>query len=215
MIAAQPALAVLRALALALAGLVGLLALYFYTPPFVAKERVVVRQVESALAPPPPPPPAVREPPTNADMALDLLTSSDARLALPVSRVQAPELKLEALEPPAQPRETPLFDDLLAVNFDGFGLAELDGVPQLLTDLSIQFTARMLRAGIDRFKVELAVLIDESGRVRLRSIRSNEYPEMEDRIRSLIARARFSPPEKDGERVRARFVWPIEFRSNG
>ena len=111
--------------------------------------------------------------------------------------------------------EAPEIDNVLAIDWQGFNLDELDSVPRLLTDLDMRFPQGMVDRGIKRFKVELSVLIDEGGRVLLREIVQNPYPEVNDRIRSLLVRARFTPPQKDGTAARAVFIWPIEFRTDG
>ena len=175
------------------------------------KPVITVRQVNVALPPPPPPPmqkqSSVQSPTAEFNIAVE---GAGATLTL-----QKPDLNV-AIAPPELPEmqlshdQTALLDNL---NFDwqAFGLADLDEMPRLLTNIKVSFPEKLKRRGIKIAEVELDVMIDEQGSVLLRRIVHNQHPELDSAIQKLVSRARFSVPKKDGMAVRAAFHWPVEF----
>lgn len=167
----------------------------------------------AAAALPPPPPPSQRQRKVVREtVQLELGQSDSAALKLPPARVQQ-ILSIDDLQAPLPSVPPPEFDMNLSAAIQEFGLAQLDGRPRLLTNLSMRFPESLRRRGVDSVSFEAHVVIDQSGAVTLRQIIDNPYPELEPQIRELMRRARFTPPEKDGQRVRAAFVWPLLIQS--
>lgn len=178
-----------------------------------APEVFTVRKVSVGLPPPPPPPPnPVETAQTEQDVAIDLLAGLDH--GTPLLNVQVAPVAMKTIEMPRPDlsADLPQLDSNLSFNWDGFGLSELDTTPQLLTPLKVRFPNSLLVRGIKRVSIEVTVLIDTDGQVFLKEILTNPHPELTSRIESVMQRARFTPPRKDGEKVRALFIWPIEFR---
>ena len=88
-------------------------------------------------APPPPPPP----PPTSRSVLLDSTASIDLSIdgvgaAIEFEQVQLkPEYKLEQIAPPVADSFASNLLEQLNVNWQAFGLSELDEIPRLLTNL--------------------------------------------------------------------------------
>ena len=172
---------------------------------------LLVREVSTLSLPPPPPPPTPRQ----------QQTADNATLSLQVEGQGAVMQKIEIELPPLdlfKPQEM-LIDPMntqwqsLEVNWNAFDLDALDNLPTLLTPLRVTFPKSLSRQGIDKALIKLDVMIDEAGQVTLIDIASNPYPELVPEIQKLVRNSRFSPPLKDHEPARARFIWPIEIKS--
>ncbi|MEM8984096.1 MAG: hypothetical protein AAGC71_13780 [Pseudomonadota bacterium] len=183
-----------------------------FTPknPEVSLQRI---DMAAALPPPPPPPRQRQRSAAQEAFNLELGQSTTSALKLPPARIQQ-TLSVDDLQAPIPDVPAPEFDMDLSASIQEFGLAQLDGRPRLLTSLSIQFPDSLRRQGIDSVSIQAQVVIDQNGGVTLRRLIDNPHAELEPQIRSLIRRARFTPPEKDGRRVRAAFIWPLTLKSN-
>ena len=175
----------------------------------VVQDKVIVREV-AMVALPPPPPPSIQQQQTSEPM--QSLTVQGAGAS-----IQAVEVKinsnLNVVKPdtPSIKVSTPQLQSI-SVNWDAFSLNQLDGLPTLLTPVKAILPKSLTRQGIDVFTVKLDVFIDESGKVSLIEVVQNPYPELKPAINKIIKQSRFSAPKKEGETVRARFIWPIEFK---
>ncbi|KXI27707.1 energy transducer TonB [Paraglaciecola hydrolytica] len=172
---------------------------------------LLVREVSTLSLPPPPPPPVPRQ----------QQSADNAAVSLQVEGQGAVLQKIEIDMPPLdlyKPQEM-LIDPMttqwqsLEVNWDAFELDALDSLPTLLTPLRVTLPKSLSRQGIDTALIKLDVMIDEGGQVTLIEIASNPYPELAGEIQKLVRTSRFSPPQKDHEPARARFIWPIEIKS--
>jgi hypothetical protein len=72
----------------------------------------------------------------------------------------------------------------------------------------------MQRAGVKKFKVKLHVVIDIHGKVHLKNIQENPYPELNIAIRKLAKKAIFSAPSRQGKNVQAEFIWPLMLKES-
>lgn len=204
-----------RALALGLASalLFTLLLLQYLIEhlPLQQPPDLVVREVNlSAPPPPPPPPPAPQQQTDSAARAVNLdVSGAGPRVELGEAPVDT-RLKLPAPQAPGLDSQ-PDWQQALNVDWDAFGLAELDQLPQLISSPKTRFPPSLTRRGIRKATVELDVLIDENGRVTLRSVRANPYPELQPLIDQVVRKSRFTSPTKEGQPVRAVFTWPVEF----
>ncbi|MEM9208893.1 MAG: energy transducer TonB [Pseudomonadota bacterium] len=190
----------------------GLALLQQLNAPSNAVETLRRIDMNAALPPPPPPPQTQRRESAQETLDLDLGSSQASTLNLPPARVEQ-TLTVDDLDAPIPEMQVPTFDVDLNASIREFGLAQLDGRPRLLTDLSILFPESLRRRGISSVKIEAQVVIDQSGSVTLRRLINNPHDELEPQIRAVMRRARFTPPEKDGQRVRAAFVWPLVLQS--
>ena len=105
----------------------------------------------------------------------------------------------------------PEWDTLLQPDWNAVGLEQLDSPPRLLGKLKIDYPNSLVRKGIDSVNIEVDVMIDETGKVVLRQILGSPPAEIVEPLKTLINRARFTAPTKDGTAVRAAFIWPLEF----
>ncbi|MFT5759630.1 MAG: hypothetical protein ACI9LM_004397 [Alteromonadaceae bacterium] len=177
-------------------------------------DQLMVRPLDMvAVLPPPPPPKNISEPTPVQALKLDLrhqghgpsLALSKVKLKIAKPTLIAPELN----------NLTPDFDiNTTTFDLSGFSLDELDQQPRLMTPLHIAFTSKMQRAGVKKIKVKLHVVIDQNGKVHLKKIQENPYPELNHAIRKLTKKARFSAPSRQGKKVQAEFIWPLMLKES-
>ncbi|WP_340679091.1 hypothetical protein [Paraglaciecola sp.] len=172
---------------------------------------LLVREVSTMSLPPPPPPPVPRQQQMTDNAAVSLQVEGQGAV------IQKMEIDLPPLDlfKPQEMQIDPMNTQWqsLEVNWDAFELDALDSLPTLLTPLRVTLPKSLSRQGIDKALIKLDVMIDEGGQVTLIEIASNPYPELVTEIQKLVRNSRFSPPQKDHEPARARFIWPIEIKS--
>jgi len=202
------AAALLSAITIALVIFLIRLSQSFSTP----EETVIeLRQIELSLPPPPLPPPPQQQARTQQNLSLDLSPESSGP-ALEVARVELDD-SLDLIEPPPplQAQDMVQWNRDLNIDWSAFSLDELDSLPQVVSLQKVTFPPELARRNIDRVMLQLDVFIDETGRVTLINVVENPYPEILDRaIQRIVQTARFTAPSRNGEPVRARFVWPVE-----
>lgn len=93
----------------------------------------------------------------------------------------------------------------------GFGLSDLDSIPTVIFDPLFRFPEELSGMGINRFEVEVHILIDEKGRTFFRGIVKNPYPRYISDIKEYVSKVRFSPPTVSGIKVKAEYLWPVVF----
>ena len=175
-------------------------------------KTVEVRQVHLVSLPPPPPPAEQQEQVESVlDMQLAIEGSGPA-----IEMTLNSKLDPLAKQPPARPTFNASTDwqTDLSVDWQAFGLDELDGLPTLLTQAKSVYPNSLVRKGIEQLVVKLDVFIDEQGALTLVAITGTHYPELDSVIKKLIRQSRFSSPIKNGQPVRARFIWPVEFKKS-
>ena len=161
--------------------------------------------------PPPPPPKPVTKQTTQTQLTIDL-NASGAGPSLNITDVKIKEPLNPMISPPEFTHQTSDLNLDLAVDWQAFGLGELDSVPVLLTKINAVFPRSLARKGITEAKVALDIFIDEQGTVSLIAIKEMPYKELLDSINKIIRTSRFSIPTKNNQPVRARFIWPVEFK---
>lgn len=165
-----------------------------------------VREVEVAKMQPPPPPQSVRTP-EDAEVILDVQGSGAPVLATETQSMQVAEFELP-------PPDTSYFQapdvQVPDIEWAVFSLSELDGVPRLLTQPDINAPAELRRRLSGTHVVRLDVRIDERGQVTLLNIVESPHPDLAQALERMVQRARFTPPQRAGETVAARFIWPLE-----
>ena len=175
----------------------------------VIQDKVIVREVAMVALPPPPPPSMTQQQPSDPMQSLTVQGAGAAIQAVDI-KVKS-ELKAIKPDTPSIHLNAPQLQSL-NVNWDAFSLNQLDGLPTLLTPIKALLPKSLTRQGIDIFTVKLDVFIDENGKISLINVVQNPYPELKPAIDKIIKKSRFSPPKKEGKAVRARFIWPIEFK---
>ena len=176
----------------------------------VIDDKVVVREIAMVALPPPPPPQNISQAESAEPMhslvvqgAGAAIQAIEIKVASKLAIVKPKTPNIQANAPKWQP---------MTVNWDAFSLNQLDDLPRLLTPVKARLPKSLTRQGITAFIVKLDVFIDEHGRVSLIDVVENPYRELKPEIDKIVKQSRFSSPKKDGETVRARFIWPIEFK---
>lgn len=160
----------------------------------------VFRQV--IMAPPPPvTPPAPPEPPQ---------PQQDRKALPPEMAPEEPSIDLMPLDIAlavgpqdalaigvARPTLEASLDTVAEVE-DVFTFEDLAEAPRLLNAPPYRYPASLRREGIGSGKVVAQIRILPDGEAELIKIVSSTRPELEDVARSIIARARFTPPRIDG-----------------
>ena len=175
--------------------------------------KVVVRKVTQAYTPPPPPPKPVTRQAQQTQLTIDLSAAGEGP-SLNITDVKIKQPLTPLLTPPEFDHAPTDLNLDLAVDWQAFGLGELDNVPVLLTKIRAVFPRKLARKGVNKAKVALDVFIDEQGRISLIGIKELPYEELLVPIENIIRTSRFSVPTKAGQPVRARFVWPVEFKKS-
>ncbi|PCJ18681.1 MAG: hypothetical protein COA96_16575 [SAR86 cluster bacterium] len=175
----------------------------------LVKDELTIREVSLAPPPPPPPPPQQQQKRVEAEIQLNVDGKGPPVVISEVKR-QDPLEALQLVSPDIKTLTTDWEFDL-QVDWSAYGLDELDGIPTLLTSMRIDWPRTLSNRGVDRAIVRLDVFIDETGRVTLVSILENSYPQLNNSIERVVRTARYSIPQKAGQAVRARFIWPVEF----
>ncbi len=162
--------------------------------------------------PPPPPPPEIEEPP------------EPERQEEPPPRMTEPPppMSLSQLELALNPG----FGDALsgALGFGGFDVQadavadmrlfdveDLDEPPRALQQVKMDVPMRFRRERVSGM-VRLEVMIDERGATTVLGVVESSHAELEEAARTAASQWRWSPPRKNGEVVRARYILPIGFR---
>jgi periplasmic protein TonB len=173
------------------------------------QDEVVVREIAMVALPPPPPPSVSQQ---QASEPMQSLTVQGAGASIQAVKVNIKsDLNVVKPDTPNVQVSTPQWQSM-SVNWDAFSLSELDDLPTLLTPVKAILPKSLTRQGVDIFTVKLDVFIDAGGKVSLIKVVQNPYPELKPAIDKIIKQSRFSAPKKAGETVRARFIWPIEFK---
>ena len=92
-----------------------------------------------------------------------------------------------------------------------FSLKDLDSMPILLSKPNISFPKSLIDRGIIKAKVMVEVIINEKGKVKFISFKSDTYEEIKEVAKDFAKRSLFTPPKKDGVKVKSKFIWPITF----
>lgn len=194
-------------------GLLGLMILVS-DPHLQRPDTAVVREIQFALPPPPPPPPSMQIQQPAELPSLDISISGEGPGLTSTPTMLNAVIEVEEITPPEPKALTPDWHKLLQPDWDTVGLEQLDAPPRLLTSLKIEYPKALSRQGVNKIKLEADVLIDETGKVILRQILGTPPAEIVEPLKTLVNRARFTAPQKDGVAVRAAFIWPLEFSND-
>ncbi|MGF1483882.1 MAG: energy transducer TonB [Opitutales bacterium] len=170
----------------------------------------VVRSMNIAIPPPPPPPP---EPPPPEEEKVEE--------AKPEMKQQLQKLSLSQMDISLNPG----MGNALAGAFDvgSFGvqpnaaeeisifeLSELDRAPAAIRPPRPQKPFAMQQANING-RVELIVIINTEGRVRVLSVKNATHDEFVKPAIDAAEASRWETPRKDGKPVSTKFILPLRF----
>ena len=196
---------------------------------------LTIREVQTVLFDPPPPPPPMEEQSPDAPPPPPTLTNLST---LPdPSRVPVPQADVPMditlpvenfytdLAPAPLPTASKPFEHSKQffkkeqnyrrtpppppIAKSHYSTSELDGTPRLLRHGSTTFPSSLARQGVSRGTVVLEVELSTSGSVSVRRVVSSTHPELVAPARHVAASARFTPPKRNGEAVKAIMRWPI------
>ena len=197
-----------------------------------------IREIETATLEPPPPPPPPEEPPPDAPPpppALANVSTLPDPTRVPIPQAQVPmditaptetfftDLAPAPLPVAPQPaarsprksseqffkREENYRPPPPPVAKSHYNANELDGTPRLLRHGSASFPSTLARKGVSRGTVVFEVELSTSGAVSVRRVVSSTHPELVSPARRVASGARFTPPRKNGQPVKAIMRWPI------
>ena len=196
---------------------------------------LTIREVQTVLFDPPPPPPPMEEQPPDAPPPPPTLTNLSTLpdpSRVPVPQADVPmditlpvenfytDLAPAPLPTASKPvehskqffkkeqnyRRTPPPPPIAKSHYS---TSELDGTPRLLRHGSTTFPSSLARQGVSRGTVVLEVELSTSGSVSVRRVVSSTHPELVAPARRVAASARFTPPKRNGQAVKAIMRWPI------
>lgn len=200
---------------------------------------LAIREIETITFDPPPPPPPPEEPPPDAPPPPPSLTNlselpDPTRIAMPTADVPmditlpvenfhadlAPAPLPETLKPPKPVRVDskqqffkkeqnykPTPQPPLAKSH--YSTSELDGTPRLLRHGSASFPSSLARQGVSKGTVVFEVELSTAGSVSIRRVVSSTHPDLVTPARRVASGARFTPPKRNGQPVKAIMRWPI------
>jgi protein TonB len=181
-----------------------------FEPP--SQDETVLEAIEVSVAPPPPPLPPLElsPPPEDPDPPPPELTTPPSmptleQMQLLLNPGTGGDLSLElGLDLNFQTESAEQLIDL-------FGFDELDQVPHVKRYGRFNYRSVLQRRGVGGY-VELLIFIDTSGRVEVQEVLSYSHREFIAAAKAGAAATRFSPPVRNGQPVRAKYSWRIEFR---
>ena len=169
-----------------------------------------VRSVQLANLPPPePPPPEPPPPPEEEEVEVEDLEEPP------------PPLDLRALEAALNPGIGEAGSGLASMGLFEvrpdtagdmmlFDIGDLDRVPRRLSGINPPYPRDMQRQRITG-EVRLVLIIDETGSVQVQEVAETPHPGFIDPVVNAVRTWKFEPPVKDGKRVRARYILPLDF----
>lgn len=193
---------------------------------------LTIRGIETVIYQPPPPPPPMEEPPPDAPPpppALTEVSSLPDPTRVPIPQAQVPmditapvENFFTDLAPaplpiapetvqtrPKPPVKAPTKTTPPPAEKTHYNQSELDGTPRLLRHGSATFPSALSKKGVNRGTVTFEVELSTTGSVTIRKVISSTHTELVDTARKVASSARFTPPTKNGQAVKAIMKWPI------
>jgi len=173
------------------------------------EDRWTVREVRQVEVPPPPPPEPV-----------EISRSTANPAATPDLRPPPAKMSLEALpialsiNPDPNLVATPAIT-ALAGGFDAgeelrrFTFDDLKGGPRVLSVPPVSIPISLARRGFGRGRVVFSIRILTDGSVEVLDVTDSSHPELIEPARRSAERARFEPPEINGQAVEVEGSWPL------
>tara|TARA_R100000027_G_scaffold48943_1_gene37540 strand:- start:21028 stop:21687 length:660 start_codon:yes stop_codon:yes gene_type:complete len=171
--------------------------------------RWTIREINPVEVPPPPPPEIVRpRPSASASSASPDLRPPPKALslqALPVALSVNPDATL--LSTPGLSSLTDGFD--VGEEIRRFTFSDLDGGPRVLSVPPVSIPINLARRGFGRGRVVFSIRIHTDGSVEILEVLESTHPELIKPARNSASRARFEPPEINGQPVEVEGKWPL------
>lgn len=174
-------------------------------------DTVILHSSISSVQMPPPEPPAEMVEQQQTAPKLDVTIAGDGP-TLKLSKLNTPSMKPNLSVKKTQLSAPAIAEQSMQFDTSSFGLSDLDSLPRPLTPLQITFTPEMKRRGVKKVKVKLHVQIDTFGRVVLKSVKENPYPDLNKALAAMVRSVKFTPPKRHGKAVKAEFIWPLELK---
>lgn len=189
------------------------LLLQAHTAPPPPQDTMMIRKLDTASLPPPPPPPPSQPRPQETAAASLTLSQAKSPVKLKVTPLDMP---LPELSAPNALSSEPVMESIrfdtqaLVSAITTFSLDQLDEMPRLLTPITVRLPKTLRQQGIQDAQLRLHVLIHETGKVELVNVDQAQYPELSPLAQKIINQARFSSPRRQGNKVKAEFIWPLK-----
>lgn len=192
-----------------------------------------IRDIETVIFNPPPPPPPLEEPPPDISPppppALTEVSALPDPTLVPIPQAQLPmditapvenfftdiapaplPVAPEKVKPrPEPPIKAPIKSPPPPVEKTHYDPNELDGIPRLLRHGSATFPSSLAKQGVKSGTVTFEVELSTTGSVSIRRVISSTHQELVEPARKVAASARFTPPKRNGQTVKAIMRWPI------
>ncbi len=175
------------------------------------REEKKVRSFD-VVQPPPPPPPEIEEPPEEPPPE-----KPPPEMSPPPPQMNLAQLEL-ALNPGigdavagSAGLETFALSPDAALETELFNVKDLDELPTPIRQVKMNPPSRFRRERISGM-VRAEIMIDESGNTTVRRIIESSHSTLEEPARQALRQWKWTPPRKNGEVVKARYVLPIGFR---
>ncbi len=178
-------------------------------------DKVLIREVSVvAIIPPPPLPKTAKSLPQAVSHIPQInLNTSGQGAALKFSKKPVIEaIQLHDLQSPEFANFSPDWSESLAIEWTEFDMDDVDEIPQILRRSSPKIPLAIRSKGVRKVTILLNIMIDETGKVYLREVLENQYPEMLPIIKSFVRSAKFTKPKMNGIPVSAMYKWRVEFR---
>lgn len=188
----------------------------FLLIPFLQLMEEAPERVETVealnIAPPPPPPPPPEEPPPPPE---------EKEVEPPELETPPPMPTLDQLDLALNPGTGGNLGIAVGLGFDFetesaiemmdlFGFEDLDEIPRVVRPGRVEYPANLRRQKVEGY-VRLLVIIDQSGRVTVSDVEEFSHRDFVDPARRGAEATRFSPPTRNGQPVRARYLWNLKF----
>lgn len=172
-------------------------------------ELTAITEVQMYTPPPPPPPPPVSQQ-QRSSSASPTLVLEEVQSDL-VLRIMPLDVNLSPGEFGGSGSGIGGLGEGSGVDWGTVNLSELDGVPSVVSAPLLQYPESLSNQGIDDFRVQFHILIDEEGRTYPVRIVENPYPALVRELTAYAASVRFTPPTRLGVPVRVEYLWPVIF----
>ena len=92
---------------------------------------------------------------------------------------------------------------------------DLTQPPTIVYLPEIRFPDALVAQDIIQGEVVVTIVIDEEGRASCETVQSSSHPLLEELVRNVVRKTRFSVSIVDGQPVKVRGTWPLTLRAPG
>tara|TARA_B100001094_G_C18194628_1_gene809773 strand:- start:4760 stop:5401 length:642 start_codon:yes stop_codon:yes gene_type:complete len=178
-------------------------------------QKLTLSEVSSVHLPPPPPPIQHTESLViQPQMQLSMQPSTVALKPQPID-MNRPDLitDLDLSSHIVMQKQEALHHESIQ-KIELYHVGELDQSPTLVNQIShLSLPHSLTRLGINDVELIIEVEVDKQGSLQLRSVKKMDYPQLRPLIHRIIRQAKFTPPTRQGQPVRAIYEWPLRISS--